>query len=333
MIQRRVVLASRPVGIPQAEHFRIEEVDVPDLADGEVLVRNTFLSVDPAQRGWVNAAANYSEPVGVGEVMRALATGEVVQSRHASYQVSDRVLGFLGWQEYAVTDGSAIQRTLPDVGVPDSAWLGVLGLTGITAYVGLERIGQPKPGETVVVSTAAGSVGSAVGQLAKRAGCTTVGIAGGPAKVADCREVFGYDEAIDYRDPDFPQALARACPDGVDVYFDNTAGAISDAVHQHLNVGARVIICGTASISVWDPPPLGPRVERLLLAKRARMQGLLVFDHEDAFGEAEAALLALIQRGELAYREDVLEGLETAPDAIAGLYRGENRGKRVIRLR
>jgi NADPH-dependent curcumin reductase CurA len=205
-------------------------------------------------------------------------------------------------------------------------------LNGFTAYFGLLDIGQPKAGETVVVSTAAGSVGSCVGQIAKIKGCRTVGIAGGPAKTALCRDAFGYDAAIDYRQDDLDALLADACPDGIDVYFDNTSGAISDAVLKRLNVGARVAICGTASIASWDPIPLGPRVERHLLVKRARMQGLLVFDYAVRYGEALADLTRWVRDGKISYREDILDGIEQAPGAIAGLYRGDNLGKRLIRI-
>jgi hypothetical protein len=205
-------------------------------------------------------------------------------------------------------------------------------LNGITAYFGLLDLGQPKPGDTVVVSTAAGAVGSAVGQIAKMMGCHTVGITGGPAKTALCREVFGFDASIDYKNGGLVAELGEACPNGVDVYFDNTAGAISDAVLARLNVGARIVICGTASVASWNPPPQGPRVERQILVKRARMSGLLVFDYKHRYEEAVARLASWIRNGTLRYREDIAEGIEHCPSSIAGLYRGENLGKRLIRL-
>jgi NADPH-dependent curcumin reductase CurA len=209
----------------------------------------------------------------------------------------------------------------------------VLGLNGLTAYFGFLDVGQPKPGDTVVVSTAAGSVGSAVGQIAKIMGCRTVGIAGGPGKVRQCLEEFGYDAAIDYKATnDLGAAVAEACPKGVDVYYDNTSGAISDAVLRNLAMGARIIICGTASVASWDPWPTGPRPERHILVKRARMQGVLIFDYAHRYPEALARLAQWVREGKLGYAEDILDGLEAAPDAIAGLYRGENRGKRLIRL-
>jgi hypothetical protein len=209
----------------------------------------------------------------------------------------------------------------------------VLGLNGVTALLALTLIGEPKAGETVVVSTAAGSVGATVGQIARLLGCRAVGIAGGAEKVRLCRQEFGYDAALDYRaESDLSAATAAACPSGVNVYFDNTAGAVSDAVLPHLAVGARVVICGTASVASWNPPPLGPRVERHLLVKRARMQGFLYFDHLDRAEGAIAQLAQWLREGKLRHREDIIEGLEGAPDAIAGLYRGENLGKRLIRV-
>ncbi|TNE77039.1 MAG: NADP-dependent oxidoreductase, partial [Gammaproteobacteria bacterium] len=258
--------------------------------------------------------------------------GEVVQSLHPDYREGDFVTGMFGWQDYAAVDGSAVQRKVESNDLPISTALGILGINGVTAYFGLLDVGQPKSGDTVVVSTAAGAVGSCVGQLAKIQGCRTVGITGGPDKVRLCREVFQYDEAIDYRSDDVDAALAKACPNGVDVYFDNTCGPISDAVMKHINVGARIALCGTAAITNWDPIPLGPRVQRQLLVKRARMQGFLVFDYANRYREAISALTPWIRDGKLRYREDILEGIDKAPDAIAGLYRGDNLGKRLIRI-
>lgn len=330
---RRVVLAARPDGIPQASHFAVTEAEVPDLSDGEILVRNQFLSVEPAMRGWVSAVANYSQPVGIGEVMRSFASGEVLASRHPGYAPGEKVTGLFGWQELAAVPASAVSRKVTETDLPLSASLGVLGLNGLTAYFALLDVGQPRPGDTVVVSTAAGSVGSAVGQIAKLMGCRTVGIAGGPDKVRQCLDDFGYDAAIDYKAAgDLGAALAAAAPKGVDVYFDNTSGQVSDAVLAQLAVGARVVICGTASVPSWDPWPAGPRPERHLLVKRARMAGFIVFDYAARYSEALPRLAAWVREGRLRYAEDILDGIEAAPDAIAGLYRGDNRGKRLIRL-
>jgi NADPH-dependent curcumin reductase len=329
-VNRQVRLKSRPSGIPDAEHFEIVTTPVPEPLDGQVVVRNIYLSVEPAMRGWVSAVANYSEPVAVGTVMRSLAVGRVEASRHADFRPGDYVTGMFGWQDYAAVDGKVLQRVR--TGLPISTSLGVLGINGLTAYFGLLDVGQPKPGETVVVSTGAGAVGSCVGQIAKIKGCRSVGIAGGPDKVSVCREEFRYDSAVDYRADDFESDLDAACPGGVDVYFDNTAGPISDSVIRRLNVGARVIICGTASVAHWDPIPQGPRVERHLLVKRARMQGFLIFDYAQRFPEALGELEGWVRSGQIRYREDILEGIEQAPGSIAGLYRGENLGKRLIRI-
>ena len=329
---RQVVLKARPVGIPQAEHFEVVSAEVPPLRAGQLLVRNEFLSVEPAMRGWVNAVANYSDPVGIGEVMRAFAAGRVVASQHPAYREGDAVMGLLGWQEYAVTDGATIRRKVREDDLPLSLSLGVLGINGATAYFSLSQIARPFPGDTVVVSTAAGGVGSAVGQIARLAGCRTVGIAGGAAKCAICIDEFGFDAAVDYTAGDFEAALAAACAGGVDVYHDNTSGRITDAVLRHLNKGARVVICGTASLASWDPWPNGPRIERHLLNKSAVMQGFLIWDYEHRYEEAVARLAAWVRDGRLRYREDILDGIEHAPRSIADLYTGANTGKRLIRV-
>ena len=331
-INRQVVLAARPDGIPQAHHFQLVESAVPQPGPGQLLVRNRFLGVEPAMRGWVSAVANYAEPVAIGAVMRSFAAGIVLESHHPEFAGGDLVVGMFGWQDYALSDGSGVRKVADD-GIPLSAHLGVLGMNGITAYLALLDIGQPIAGETVVVSTAAGAVGSCVGQIAKLLGCRTVGITGGAAKAALCKDEFGYGKAIDYKaTADLDAALGAACPNGVDVYFDNTAGAISDAVMRHLAVRARIVVCGTASISSWAPWPAGPRVERHLLVKRARIQGFLLFDHAHRFDEAIAQLTEWLRAGKLRYREELLQGIEAAPDAIAGLYRGENLGRRLISL-
>lgn len=329
---RQVVLTSRPEGIPQAGHFEIRQVALPALAQGELLVRNAFLSVEPAMRGWVNAAANYSDAVGIGEVMRAFSAGEVVASRHPGYAVGDRVMGMLGWQDYSVSDGAAIRRKVLETDLALSLSLGVLGINGITAYFALNEVAQPRAGDTIVVSTAAGAVGSAVGQLARMAGCRTIGITGGAQKVRICLEEFGFDIAIDYKAPDFKAQLAKACAGGVDIYHDNTGGPVSDAVLPHLARGARVVICGTASVASWDPWPSGPCPQRHLLNKAARMQGFLVWDYEHRYEEAVTRLAGWVRDGRLRSREEIVDGIEQAPGAIAELYAGRNAGKRLIRL-
>lgn len=332
MNNRQVILRSRPKGVAQAENFSIVETLVPPLRDDEILVRNSVLSVEPAMRGWIADASNYSAGVPIGSVMRALAVGHVVDSRHPRWKPGDTITGWFGWQDYATVHADAIIRRVTETDLPLSLSLGVLGINGFTALLGLTRIGEPKAGETVLVSTAAGAVGSAVGQIAKILGCQTIGITGGAEKVRQCVEVFGYDAAFDYRTSDLDVALTTTCPNGIDVYFDNTAGPISDIAYRHLAVGARVVVCGTASVSSWSDWPSGPRVERHLLVKRARMQGFMVFDHMESYEEAISQLAAWVRDGRLRYLEDFLDGIEACPDALAGLYRGENRGKRLIRL-
>lgn len=333
MHNRQVRLISRPDGIPQAAHFAVVDAAMPVLHEGEILVRNQLLSVEPAMRGWVSGAANYSTPVGIGEVMRAFTAGEVVESRHPDYAPGELVTGLLGWQTHAAVSPAVLTRKVTERDVPLSAALHVLGLTGLTAYFGLLDIGAPEEGDTVVVSTAAGSVGSFVGQIARARNCRTVGITGGPVKAELCRTRFGYDAVIDYKaERDLDAALARAAPNGVNVYFDNTSGPISDAVLRHLATRARVAICGTVSQPSWDPWPAGPRVERHLLVKRARMQGFLVLDYEHRYAEALEQLHHWVRQGRLHWEEEILDGIEQAPGAIARLYRGENLGKLLIRV-
>jgi NADPH-dependent curcumin reductase len=333
MINHRVVLSERPAGIPQASHFRIEKAPLGELPEGELHVRNLYLSVDPAMRGWLSDTSNYSAPIAIGDVMRAFAVGEVVRSRHRDFIAGDRIMGWFGWQEHAYVRPEAVLMRVEEATLPLSLYLGVLGVTGLTAYFGLVDVCKPRDGDTIVVSTAAGSVGSCVGQIAKILGCRTVGIAGGPHKVKQCLDEFGYDAAIDYKTtPDLHHAIGDACPSGVDAYFDNTSGSISDAVLRHLRVGARVAVCGTASISAWEPWPAGPRPERHLLVKRATMRGFLLLDFVDRFSAGSSQLAAWVREGKLRYREHLLDGLEECPGAIARLYAGENTGKLVIRL-
>ena len=328
---RQVLLKSRPDGIPQAENFEITEAPIPEIQKGWVLIRNIYLSVEPAMRGWVSAVANYSEPVPIGGVMRAFATGRVEQSGHPDFAPGEFVTGMFGWQDYALVEPQTIQRKV-DPSLPISTSLGILGLNGLTAYFALLEVGQPKSGDTVVVSSAAGAVGSCVGQIAKIKGCRTIGITSSVDKAEICSDEFGYDAVVNYNSDDVDRSIDQLCPDGVDVYYDNTGGSISDAVLQHVSVGARIVICGTASVPSWDPPPLAPRVERIILVRRARMQGFLVFDYADRYDEALPILADWIKSGKLRYREEITDGIESAPGSIASLYRSENMGKRLIRI-
>lgn len=330
MINTCVVLKSRPSGVPGPEIFALEERPVEDPGDGQVLVRTTHWSVDPAMRGWASEGPNYSPPVPLGSAMRAFAVGDVIASRHPAYAEGDVVEGLFGWQTHALVAGGDIARKVTETDLPRTYALGVLGLNGTTAYFGLTEGCAPRAGETVVVSSAAGSVGSAVGQIARILGCRTVGVAGGPEKRRQCLEEFGYDAAIDYKAEDIAASLAGHAPEGVDCYFDNTCGPISDAVMTRLAQGARITICGTAAVTDWDPVPMGPRVHRQLLVARARMQGFLIFDYKDRLGEAREALAGWLRDGRLRVREHVLEGPEAAMDAIGMLYRGENTGKLIV---
>ena len=330
---RQVWLTSRPNGIPQATDFAIREVGLPQVSEGKFLVQNRFLSVDPAMRGWIADKSTYWPRIEVGDTMRAFAAGEVVESRHPGYAVGDLVMGIFGWQDYALAGDAEMMRKVRETDLPLSLSLGVLGLNGLTAYFGLLDVCAPVAGETVVVSTAAGAVGSAVGQIAKIKGCRTVGIAGGVEKVRQCLEEFGYDAAFDYKAvPDLDGALRDACPKGIDAYFDNTSGAIHDAVLRQINLRARIAICGTASYASWDPWNEGPRPERHLLVKRAKMQGFLTTDYAARYEEAISDLVGWIREGRLRYREDMLKGMEAAPGSIKTLYSGANSGKLVIRL-
>jgi NADPH-dependent curcumin reductase CurA len=330
---RQVWLKSRPKGIPQAENFGVRDGDIPVIAEDEFLVQNHYLSSDPAARGWIADASTYWPRIEIGDTMRAFAVGEVIESRNPRYAVGEKLMGLFGWQEYAAASDRHVNLKIPSSDLPLSLYLGVLGLNGFTAYFGLLDVGEPKAGDTVVVSTAAGAVGSCVGQIAKIKGCRTVGIAGGAEKVRQCLEEFGYDAALDYKgEGDLDDALQRACPDGVHLYFDNTSGTVSDAVLRNLALGARIVICGTASYPSWNPWNTGPRPERHLLVKRARMQGFLATDFIKRFPEAEARISQWIREGRVNYREEMHEGLEYAPGSLQRLYKGENSGKFVIRL-
>ena len=307
---RQVWLKSRPNGIPQAENFGIRDGDIPLIAEGEFLVQNHYLSSDPAARGWIADATTYWPRIEIGDTMRAFAVGEIIESRNSGYSTGEKVMGLFGWQEYAAATDKHVNLKIAPRDLPLSLYLGVLGLNGFTAYFGLLDVGLPKAGDTVVVSTAAGAVGSCVGQIAKIKGCRTVGIAGGAEKVRQCLHEFGFDAAIDYKAGiDLDEALRSACPEGVNVYFDNTSGSISDAVLRNLALGARIVICGTASYPSWNPWNMGPRPERHLLVKRSRMQGFLATDFLDRFPEAEVQISQWIKEGRINYREEIHEGV------------------------
>jgi len=334
MQNRRIVLASRPQGAPTEANFRLETAPVPEPGEGEVVLRTVWLSLDPYMRGRMSDAPSYVPPVGIGEVMVGGTVSRVVASRASGFAEGDLVEGRTGWQEYAVLEPKGL-RKLPKDGPPSSTALGVLGMPGMTAWVGLANIGQPKPGETVVVAAASGPVGSMVGQIARLRGARAVGVAGGPDKCAYVRSL-GFDDCIDHRDPAMPQRLAEACPKGIDVYYENVGGAVWEAVLPLLNPFARVPVCGLiANYNMTELPPgpdRTPQIMRAVLTKRLRIQGFIVFDfanQQDAFLREAGAWLA---EGKIKHREDVTEGLENAPRAFLGMLKGANFGKTLVRV-
>jgi len=329
---RQLRLASRPTGIPEPSTWSLSTEPVPQPGDGEFVVEVTHISIDPAMRGWMNAGRSYLEPVGIGAVMRAIALGRVVASKHAGFAVDDLVSGMFGVQEYAVSDGRGVLKLDPQV-APLPTYLGALGGTGLTAYFGLFDIGRPLPGDTVVVSAAAGAVGSVAGQLARIHGCRVIGIAGGPDKCAWITEELGFDAAIDYKNQSVAAELQRHAPAGLDVYFDNVGGEILDAALTRLARGARIVICG--AISQYNSHEVrGPKNYLSLLVSRASMTGMLVLDYADRYAEAVTALAGWLRSGELVAREQVvLGGVEDFPQVLTKLFTGENTGKLVLELR
>jgi|SRR5438105_2788969 len=323
---RRIALAKRPTGFPEESDFALEETEIPEPQAGEVLVRARYVSLDPYQRGRMSEARSYAQPLELGDVITSQTLGEVVESRDPRFEPGQLVIGQLGWQEYAVARAGTLRR-VPEILQPPSLALHVVGGTGMAAYFGLFDVGKPRPGDTVVVSAAAGAVGQVVGQLAKLAGCRTVGIAGGPDKIEDLRNLFGYDVAIDYKQDDVRDSV----PNGVDVYFDNVGGEVSAAVHSRLAVGARIVVCGQISqYNLERPEPTFH--PGLLIVFRARMEGFLVTDFAHRYEEAAMRLAGWVADGSIRYREDVTEGLENAPRAFIGMLRGENRGKALVKI-
>jgi NADPH-dependent curcumin reductase CurA len=331
MENHRIILKSRPIGIPQPTHFALETVAVPALNEGEFLAKNLFLSVDPAQRGYVNEENNYSPPVPLGGVMRALAVARIADSKNPDYLPGEHVYGWFGWQEYCVCQPDAVLRRVDPRQAPLSTAAGLLGINGITAYLAFTDIGKPKRGETIVVTAAAGAVGSIVGQLAKLAGCRAVAIVGSDDKGKKCLADFGYDAFLNYHRP-FDRALEEISPKGIDIFFDNVAGAIADVIHRRMAAFGRVIQCGTVSIASWIPVPLGPRLEREILTRRLHMEGFVIFDHIGHFDLVAEKLASLLALGKLRIEEDIEIGLERAPGALVDVYAGRNCGKKLIQL-
>jgi NADPH-dependent curcumin reductase CurA len=329
---RRVVLVRRPPGEPAESDFRVEEVPMPEPKHGEVLVKVAYLSLDPYQRGRMRDAASYAAPVGLGEVMTGGIVGEVVKSNNPRFAVGDIVEDRLGWQEYAIGGAATMRKVDPSL-APISTANGVLGMPGMTAYFGLLEVGQPKPGETIVVSAASGAVGQVVGQIGKIMGCRVVGIAGGARKCTFVTGELGFDACVDYKaEKDLDAALRAACPNGIDVYFDNVGGEISDAALRNINFFGRVALCGSISQYNATTPPMGPRLLGTFVGKRVRAQGFIVTDFAGKYEAAMRTMGEWIKNGRLKYREDVVQGIENAPRAFIGLLRGENFGKLLVKM-
>ena len=324
-------LAARPVGLPKATDWHYGESPVAEPGDGEVLVKILYISLDPAMRGWMNDGRSYIAPVAIGEVMRALAAGQVVASNHPGLAAGDYVTGLLGVQEYAIANGNAVMKVDPQL-APLPVYLGTLGMPGMTAYFGLLDIGRPSEGDTVVVSGAAGAVGGVVGQIAKLKGCRVVGIAGRSAKCRHVVEELGFDAAIDYQAEDVASALHEHCPGGIDVYFDNVGGDILDAALAHLARSARVIICGAISQYNAVDGMRGPSNYMSLLVNHASMTGFVVSDYGDRYAEGAREMAEWLGAGKLKSREDVAEGFDTFPDTLLRLFKGENTGKLVLKV-
>ena len=334
-INRQITLAARPEGAPKKSDFNLVETPVPEPGDGDIIVHSIYLSLDPYMRGRMNDAKSYATPVAIGGVMEGGVVGCVIASRNEKFAVGDIVFGYFGWQEYTLSNGKGVRKLDPSR-APISTALGILGMPGMTAYTGLANIGKPKSGETLVVAAASGAVGSAVGQIGKIKGCRVVGIAGGPEKCAFVVDELGFDACLDHRDKDFAENLEKACPDGIDVYWENVGGKVFEAVLPLFNFFARMPVCGLIAhynaTSLPDGPNKTPLLMRAVLTNRLHIQGFIVWDYVAQQKEFETAMSGWISDGQVKYREDFVSGLENAPEAFIGLLEGKNFGKLVIRI-
>ncbi len=332
---RKILLASRPSGEPTPDNFKLVEAETATPGAGQMLLRNIYLSLDPYMRVRMNAGQSYARPVDVGEVMEGRAVGEVLESKLPGYEVGDIVFAPIGWQEYAVSDGTGARKIDPSLG-PLSYALGNLGMPGLTAYAGLLKIGQPQAGETLVVAAASGAVGSVVGQIGRMKGCRVIGIAGGEEKCRFVKEDLGFDECLDHRQPELAERLKAACPSGIDVYFENVSGPVFDAVLPLFNNFARIPVCGLiAHYNATELPPGPDRLPLLMqniLIKRLTFRGFIVSDFVSQFPEFLADMAQWMKEGKVKYKEDVSDGLENAPQELIGLLRGKNFGKKIIRV-
>ncbi|MFT9846910.1 NADP-dependent oxidoreductase [Aneurinibacillus sp. REN35] len=329
---QKILLASRPSGMPTKDNFTFTDAPIPQLGVGQVLVRTLYLSVDPYMRGRMSDRKSYVPPYPVNEVITGGIVGEIVESKADDFAQGDLVIGNLGWQRYNAADAAEVRKIDPDI-APISTHLGVLGMPGLTAYFGLLHIGQPKQGETVVISGAAGAVGMVVGQIAKIKGARVVGIAGTDEKNRYLTEELGFDAAINYKtETNMRKALEEACPNGVDVYFDNVGGEISDAVLTLLNHGARIPVCGQIALYNLETPDVGPRAQSPLVITSSLMKGFIVSDYAKHFKEGATELAQWVQEGKIKYKENVVEGFENTIDAFLGLFKGENLGKQIVKV-
>ncbi len=328
-VNRRILLASRPQGPVSLENFKLEAAPLAALSEGQLRVRNRYLSIDPYMRGRMNDAKSYAEPLALGEVMVGETVGEVVESKHRAFAVGDKVTGMFGWQDYGTSDGAGA-RKIDDSLVPLSAYLGVAGMPGVTAWYGLNKIIAPRAGETVLVSAASGAVGSVVGQLAKLAGCRAVGIAGGPEKCRYVVEELGFDACVDYKAGNLYNDLKAATPSGVDGCFENVGGEGLDAALARMNPFGRIAVCGM--IAGYDGQPVPLKQPSIILTMRLLVQGFIVTEHLDLWPEALSTLTTLVSQKKLRYRESIVDGLEHAPDALIGLLQGKNFGKQLVKI-
>ncbi len=331
-LNQQIVMAARPVGMPKESDFAMVEEPVREIAEGEFLVRIIWLSVDPYMRGRMRDAPSYAAPLEIGEVMTGGAVGEVIESRNPGFTTGDYVEGMFGWQKYAISDGAGTRKADPTL-APISTALYALGMPGMTAYFGLLEVGRLREGETVLVSGAAGAVGSLAGQITKVSGCRVIGIAGSDEKVEYLTGELGFDGAFNYKTAsDYTGVLKELCPDGIDVYFDNVGGKITDAALMNLAVGARVVICGQISQYNLKRPELGPRLLFQLIVKQARMEGFLVFQFADRYEEGMRQMAEWLREGKIRYRETVVEGLQNASAAFIGMMQGANIGKQLVKV-
>ncbi len=330
-MNKQITLAKRPIGLPQDDTWNFQETAIPTIADGEMLIKNIYISLDPAMRGWLNDVKSYLPPVGIGEVMRAGTLGKVIESKNAEYAVGDYVVGWTGVQEYAVSNGFMLYK-VQQMGIPLSAYLGTLGMPGFTAYFGLLDIGKPKEGETLLVSGAAGAVGSVVGQIAKIKGCKVVGIAGGPEKCGYVTNDLGFDACIDYKNENVFKKIKEHCPKGIDIYFDNVGGDILDMALASLRMHARVVLCGAISQYNSTSGIKGPSNYLSLLINRARMEGFVVIDYAQDYKKAAMEMGQWVAQGKLNTKIHMEEGIENFPTVLHRLFDGNKRGKLVLKV-